>query len=51
VRFSRPVRPGQKITTRVWPTADCDGRRVFAYETYNPEGQAVMKDGIAEVDA
>ncbi len=51
VRFSRPVRPGQVITTRVWPAAGRDGRRVFAYETLNPEGQAVIKDGIAEVDA
>jgi acyl dehydratase len=51
VRFSRPVRPGQVVTTRVWPSADRDGRRVFAYETLNPEGQAVIKDGIAEVDA
>jgi acyl dehydratase len=51
VRFSRPVRPGQIITTRVWPAPDRDGRRVFAYESFNPEGQAVIKDGIAEVDA
>jgi acyl dehydratase len=51
VRFSRPVRPGQKITTRVWRGADRDGRRVFAYETFNPEGQAVIKGAVAEVDA
>jgi acyl dehydratase len=51
VRFSRPVRPGQTITTRVWPAPDRGGRRVFAYETFNPEGQAVIKDGIAEIDA
>jgi acyl dehydratase len=51
VRFSRPVRPGQMITTRVWPGGNRDGRHVFAYETLNPEGQAVIKGAVAEVDA
>jgi acyl dehydratase len=51
VRFSRPVRPGQSITTRVWADGERDGRRVFAYETLNPEGQAVIRGGIAEVAA
>jgi acyl dehydratase len=50
-RFSRPVRPGQTITTRVWADGERNGRRVFAYETFNPEGQAVIKSGIAEVAA
>jgi acyl dehydratase len=49
VRFSRPVLPGQTITTRVWADGERDGRKVFAYETYNPDGQAVIKGGIAEV--
>ena len=49
VRFSRPVLPGQAITTKVWADGERDGRRVFAYETYNPEGQAVIKGGVAEV--
>jgi acyl dehydratase len=49
VRFSRPVLPGQTITTRVWPEGERDGRRIFAYETYNPDGQAVIRGGIAEV--
>jgi acyl dehydratase len=49
VRFSRPVLPGQTITTKVWPEGERDGRRIFAYETYNPDGQAVIRGGIAEV--
>lgn len=49
VRFSRPVRPGQTITTRAWAEGERDGRRVYAYETSNAEGQAVIRGGIAEV--
>jgi acyl dehydratase len=49
VRFSRPVLPGQTITTRVWADGERNGRKVFAYETFNPDGQAVIKGGIAEV--
>lgn len=49
VRFSRPVLPGQEITTAVWPGQDAGPLRAYAYETYNPEGKAVIKDGIAEV--
>ena len=46
-RFSRPVLPGQTITTAVWPAGP--GAGVYSYETYNPEGKAVIKDGLAEV--
>ena len=49
VRFSRPVLPGQTITTRVWPDGEKNSRKVYAYETFNPAGQAVIKGGIAEV--
>ena len=51
VRFSRPVLPGQTITTKFWADneSDRDGRKVFAYETINPDGQPVIKGGIAEV--
>jgi len=51
VRFSRPVLPGQTITTRVWADGERDGRRIFAFETYNPEGRAVIRGGRAEVAA
>jgi acyl dehydratase len=49
VRFSRPVLPGQTITTKVWADGARDGRKIFAYETFNPDGQAVIKGGIAEI--
>jgi acyl dehydratase len=49
VRFTRPVLPGQIITTKVWPDGEREGRKVFAFETYNPEGRAVIKGGLAEV--
>jgi acyl dehydratase len=51
VRFSRPVLPGQTITTKIWPAGENAGRKIFAYETFNPDGQAVIKGGIAEIDA
>jgi acyl dehydratase len=51
VRFSRPVIPGQTITTKVWSDGERDGRRGFAYETFNAEGQAVIKSGLAEIAA
>ncbi|MGH7950110.1 MAG: MaoC/PaaZ C-terminal domain-containing protein [Candidatus Binataceae bacterium] len=49
VRFSRPVLPGQTITTKLWPEGERAGRKVFAYETFNSEGQAVIRAGLAEV--
>ena len=49
VRFSRPVFPGQIITTKIWPDGERDGRKIFAYETFNPEGQPVIRGGIAEI--
>ncbi len=51
VRFARPVFPGQEITTAVWKKADQAGIGVYTYETYNPDGKAVIKDGIAEIRA
>jgi acyl dehydratase len=45
VRFSRPVLPGQELTTRLWPKADGS----FGFETYNPEGKAVIRSGEVEI--
>jgi acyl dehydratase len=49
VNFSRPVFPGDSITTSIWPAADVNGRHVFSCETVNPEGLSVIRNGIAEV--
>jgi acyl dehydratase len=49
VSFSRPVFPGDTITTMVWPTTDRDGMSCFEYGTFNQAGVAVIRDGIAEI--
>jgi acyl dehydratase len=49
VRFSKPVLPGETITTRFWSTGERDGNTVYAFETTNPAGEAVIKDGVAEI--
>jgi acyl dehydratase len=45
VKFSRPVLPGQEITIRIYDTADGG----YGFEALNSDGQAVVKDGLAEV--
>ena len=45
VRFSRPVLPGQELTTRLWQTGD----KSFGFETHNPRGSAVIRGGVAEL--
>ncbi len=48
-RFSRPVFPGQEITTAVWPLLDHGDVKRYAYETHNPEGKDVIREGLAEI--
>ena len=45
VRFSKPVFPGQELTTRFWK----QGEGVYGFETYNPDGQAVIKNAEVEI--
>jgi acyl dehydratase len=49
VRFSRPVLPGQEITTTFWAAGDAGGNPVFGFETRNGDGDVVIKDGLVEV--
>jgi acyl dehydratase len=49
VRFSRPVLPGQTITTKIWPNPNESDRQTFSFETYNQNNQPVIKDGLAEI--
>jgi acyl dehydratase len=49
VRFSKPVLPGETITTGFWSIGERDGKTVYGFETTNPTGEAVIKDGVAEI--
>jgi acyl dehydratase len=51
VRFSRPVLPGQTITTKIWPNPNESDRKTFSVETYNQNNQPVIKDGLAEISS
>ena len=45
VKFSRPVLPGQEITVRIYDA----GEGAYGFEALNAEGQAVVKDGLAQL--
>jgi acyl dehydratase len=49
VRFSKPVFPGQELTTRFWQESGGGGTTVYGFETYNPDGAAVIKNGVIEI--
>ena len=50
VRFSKPVIPGQELTTRFWKQGEpSDDVPMFGFETYNPDGVPVIKGGVVEV--
>jgi acyl dehydratase len=51
VRFSKPVLPGQELTTHFWELGGDQDRKTYGFETYNPDGQAVIKNGVVEVAA
>jgi len=47
VRFSRPVRPGAELTTRLWRL----GPGVYGYDAHDGDGTVVIKDGRAELSS
>lgn len=49
VRFSKPVLPGETIETRFWNCGAADDKTAYAFETTNPAGGPVIKDGVAEI--
>ncbi|MGH9031823.1 MAG: MaoC/PaaZ C-terminal domain-containing protein [Acidimicrobiia bacterium] len=50
VRFSKPVLPGQEITTRFWNCGGAEGATTYAYETATSgDNGVVIKDGVAEI--
>jgi acyl dehydratase len=49
VRFSKPVLPGQTLTTTAWKTGEQGGVSTYGFETANPEGALVVTNGVAEV--
>jgi len=54
VKFSRPVLPGQEITVRIYDVGGLHlppGTQTYGFEALNADGQAVVKDGLAELRA
>jgi len=49
VRFSKPVFPGEELTTRFWEGGSSGATKTYSFETYNPNGEAVIKNGIVEI--
>jgi acyl dehydratase len=51
VRLSKPVLPGQELTTKLWKETDGDKVTTYGFETYNQDGVAVIKQGVVEISA
>ncbi len=51
VRLSKPVFLGQELTTKLWKETDGDDVTIYGFETYNPDGVAVIKNGVVEIAA
>ena len=49
VRFSKPVFPGQELTTKFWKEGSGDGTTIYGFETYNPDGAAAIKNATIEI--
>jgi acyl dehydratase len=49
VRFSKPVFPGQELTTKFWKEGSGAGTTIYGFETYNPDGAAAIKNATIEI--
>ena len=49
VRLSKPVLPGQELTTKLWEQSSDNGTKTYGFETYNPDGAAVIKNGEVDI--
>jgi acyl dehydratase len=49
VKFSRPVFPGQTLTTRGWRLEESPACVSFGFETVNEKGSVVIGEGVAEL--
>ena len=49
VRLSRPVRPGDELTTKFWEQDAGSGVMTYGFETYNQKGSSVIKPGRVDI--
>jgi acyl dehydratase len=49
VRLSKPVLPGQELTTKLWEEESGGGATVYGFETFNPDGVPVIRAGVVEI--
>jgi acyl dehydratase len=49
VSFSRPVLPGWELTTKLWRDSEVGDATRYGFETYNPDGKAVIREGSVDV--
>jgi len=50
VEFSKPVFPGQELTTRLWPLSEDGGVATYGFSTHQPAGAAVLRGGRVAID-
>jgi len=49
LRFTKPVLPGDTLTTRVWKLSTEDGVQTLGFETLNQNNSPVISQGLAEI--